>query len=52
MAKVKVDIDELTEQQIRDRLKRLIEELDILDGEDFFGTEGWREFIPGCRELF
>jgi hypothetical protein len=28
-----------------EELERLIRELDELDGEDFFGTEGWRYYL-------
>lgn len=35
-------IDNLTEQQAKDLLKKLIKILDELDCEDYFGTEGWK----------
>lgn len=37
----------MKEQAIKDYLKELIEKLDELDEEDFFGTEGWRHFLMG-----
>lgn len=40
-------INKMKEQAIKDYLKELIEKLDELDEEDFFGTEGWRHFLMG-----
>jgi len=36
------EIDQLTEAAAKDRLRCITVELDELDTEDFFGTEGWR----------
>ena len=41
------EIDMLTDKSIKDYLKKLIEKLDELECEDFFGTEGWRHFVMG-----
>jgi hypothetical protein len=40
-----IDIDEMTEKQAKDKLKELVDALDELDGDDYFGTEGWRHFL-------
>lgn len=45
MKMCKEDVDRLTEKAIRDLLKRIIERLDDLDSEDFFGSEGWRRLF-------
>jgi hypothetical protein len=42
---IPVDIDRLTEEQAKEYLKKIIEKLDELSGEDFFGTEGWKHFM-------
>ena len=38
-------VEEMTEEQAKKILKRIIEQLDWLDEEDFFGTEGWRIYL-------
>lgn len=35
----------LKEEKARALLVKLIQELDELDTEDFFGTEGWRHYL-------
>lgn len=35
----------LTKEHLIDLLNNLVYELDQLDNEDFFGTEGWRKFL-------
>ena len=35
-------VDSLTEDAAKIILKKIIDELDELDMDDFFGTEGWR----------
>lgn len=35
----------MTEQQAKELLARIINELDTLDEEDFFWTEWWREYM-------
>ena len=35
----------LTKEHLIDLLNSLVYELDKLDNEDFFGTEGWRHFL-------
>jgi hypothetical protein len=43
--KIAIEVDNLTEKQAKEQLAELIEALDELSGEDFFGTEGWRHFM-------
>jgi len=38
-------VDQLTPAQARALLKDLMEKLDELAMDDFFGTEGWREYL-------
>ena len=38
-------INELTEDQAKEKLKEIIDWLDELSAEDFFGTEGWKHMI-------
>jgi len=45
MAKMNIDIDKMTEEQTKELLKQIIEKLDELDADDFFGTEGWRHYL-------
>ncbi len=45
MAKFNVDVDEMSGDQAKEYLKKIIEALDDLDGEDYFGTEGWKHFM-------
>lgn len=40
-----IDIDDLTESQMRDMLSQIVDKLDELDEDDYFGTEGWRHFF-------
>jgi hypothetical protein len=40
-------VDKMKYDAVCEYLKELIAKLDELDGEDFFGTEGWRHFIMG-----
>ena len=44
------EVDLMTEEAAKEYLKRLIGELDELDCDDFFGTEGWRHFIQGFED--
>lgn len=37
-----IPIQDMTEQQAKDWLKEIVDKLDELDLEDFFGTEGWK----------
>ena len=39
------EIDKFTEEAAKESLTDLIKELDKLDCEDFFGTEGWRHYL-------
>lgn len=36
------EVELLSEDGAKDLLIQIIEHLDLLDEEDFFGTEGWR----------
>jgi hypothetical protein len=45
MAEMKIPVDKMTEEQAKELLKKIIDKLDDLDGEDFFGSEGWRHFL-------
>lgn len=40
-----MEINQLTEQQVKLALNELVNKLDLLDCEDYFGTEGWRVFL-------
>lgn len=42
---ISVDIDKLTKEQAKELLKQIIDKLDDLDGEDFFGSEGWKHHL-------
>lgn len=35
------------EDYVREYLAELIEALDSLDEQDYFGTEGWRKYLMG-----
>lgn len=37
--------NQTTKAYIFEKLQELVEKLDELDKEDFFGTEGWRHFL-------
>jgi hypothetical protein len=38
-------VKEMTEKQAKDLLTKIVEKLDELDTEDYFGTEGWKHFF-------
>lgn len=40
-----IEVDDMTEEQAKTLLKRLIAALDDLSREDFFGTEGWKHYM-------
>ena len=42
---MKIKIEKMTEEQAKELLKQLVEKLDDLDTEDYFGTEGWRHLL-------
>ena len=44
------EIDKMKAAAIKQYLKDLIEKLDELDQDDFFGTEGWRKYVMGEDE--
>lgn len=39
------EVELLSEDGAKDYLRSLIQKLDELDEEDFFGTEGWRHYM-------
>ncbi len=41
------EVDKMTAKAAKEYLKELMERLDSLDCEDFFGSEGWRHFVMG-----
>jgi hypothetical protein len=40
-----IELSDLTDKQIRDILEDLVDKLDQLDADDFFGTEGWKHLL-------
>jgi len=40
-----LNVSELTEEQAKKKLQELIAKLDELDGDDYFGSEGWKHFL-------
>lgn len=42
---MKIKIEKMTEKQAKELLGEIIEKLDNLDIDDFFGTEGWRHYL-------
>ena len=40
-----IDIDKLTEEQAKEILTELVEKLDDMDNDDFFGSEGWKHIL-------
>jgi len=38
-------VDDMTEIAVKRYLKSIIRSLDKLDEKDFFGTEGWRNYL-------
>lgn len=38
-------ISDLSDEKCREKLKELVDFLDDLDLEDFFGSEGWKHII-------
>ena len=45
MAEVPCKIEDMTEEAAKELLKKIVTKLDELDGDDFFGTEGWKHYI-------
>jgi hypothetical protein len=43
--KIAIDVEDLTAKQAKEQLAALIEALDELGNDDYFGTEGWRHFM-------
>ena len=38
-------ISKLTEEAVREMLQTIVDKLDELDEEDFFGSEGWKHYL-------
>lgn len=45
MSEISIPVEEMTEEQAKKYLQIIINNLDELDGDDFFGTEGWRHMF-------
>jgi len=43
--KIPMEIDDLTEEQVKELLKQIISKLNELSNDDYFGTEGWKHFF-------
>ena len=39
------NVDQLTNKAAKDMLKLIINKLDELDEEDYFGSEGWKHYF-------
>ena len=44
-------IANLTEKAAKELLEKLVDKLNELDGEDFFGSEGWRHYLGLEKEF-
>jgi hypothetical protein len=40
-----ISIEKLTGTQAKELLRQIVDKLDELDGEDFFGSEGWKHYF-------
>lgn len=40
-----IAIEKMTEEQAKEWLEKLVNKLNELDNDDFFGTEGWQHFF-------
>jgi hypothetical protein len=45
MSKISLDVDNLSQEQTKSILKHIVEKLDELDCEDYFGSEGWKHLF-------
>ena len=45
MGKFNLDVEKMTEEQAKELLNRLIDALDELSADDFFGSEGWKHYL-------
>lgn len=45
MSMLNIDVDEMTGDKAKEYLKKIIEILDDLDNDDYFGSEGWKHFM-------
>ncbi len=41
------NIEDMKPGAIKKLLKKIVEKLDALDSDDFFGTEGWKHHLLG-----
>ena len=39
------NVQDLTEKSAKEYLQEIIDKLDILDEDDFFGSEGWKHYL-------
>lgn len=42
---MKIKVEEMTEKQAKKYLELIINKLEELDEDDYFGTEGWEHFF-------
>lgn len=42
---MKIKVNKMTEKQAKELLELIIEKLNELDEDDYFGTEGWEHFF-------
>ena len=42
MAKLGINIKKMTEKQAKELLEKIVDQLNEMDEEDYFGTEGWK----------
>ena len=40
-----VNVSDMTEEAAKDLLSKIISNLDEMDEDDFFGTEGWKQYM-------
>ena len=40
-----IPIEDMTEDQAKEWLEKIVDKLENLSDEDFFGTEGWKHFF-------
>ena len=40
-----ININKLTDKQAKEWLTKIVDKLDELDEDDFFGTEGWKHYM-------
>ena len=42
---MEIDISNLTEEQAKEWLSKIVDKLEELSDEDFFGSEGWKHYM-------